>query len=90
MSHTSPAACKGGAEALYGAQRSGRVQLCATTCNHPPRRRRPSAAQVVRIRLAGGEASDYLNFVLKDETARIWWGRGGAGRGRGVLPCFRV
>lgn len=28
--------------------------------------------QVVRIRLKGPEASDFLNFVLKDETARIW------------------
>ncbi len=27
----------------------------------------------MRIRLTGGEASDYLNFVLKDETTRTWY-----------------
>ncbi|GAB4820070.1 hypothetical protein N2152v2_007116 [Parachlorella kessleri] len=34
--------------------------------------------QVVRIHLAGGEASDYLNFVLKDETTRNWYDLNGS------------
>jgi alpha-glucan,water dikinase len=36
------------------------------------------AAQTLRIRLAGAEASDFLNFVLKDAAADAWYDLNGA------------
>lgn len=42
----------------------------------PPFCERPSAArmlQAVEVRLTGDETSDYLNFVVKDETTGEWY-----------------
>lgn len=33
----------------------------------------PRAAQAVELRLRGDEASDYLNFVVKEEDSGTWY-----------------
>ncbi len=46
----------------WGLQSRRGIRRCAGWC-----------VQVVRINLKGAEVSDYLNFVLKDETTGTWY-----------------
>ena len=52
-------------------------EAAPTTAQLPPSRRllcrRTDAGQELVLKLSGPEKSDYLNFVIKDDSTGRWW-----------------